>query len=211
MSREKDMSDRRPEGWTDGGSGRRRSWLWWTGAAAVAVLALPVLLIGIHIAGVTWGMSHWSQCAIRLPDGSGRVVFLQRLSNPIVAEFDRKVRLQTKAFPRTTLDVPMDTCGCQPLDVYWYPAEGRNGPHLRFKDPANEWVVDLRKGNVRRVDRRDDEVFFECYDWDPGSGFSQERGAAATRQTGSIARSRGRLLGSITCSAFGQSVRRPSR
>lgn len=95
----------------------------------------------------------WTRARIPLPDGSGSVTYMARLRKILCAEWDRKVRIDTKRFHGVMACVPFDTCGAWPVKVYWYSAANGRGPYLRFRDPLNEYLVDLKHGKTLYVVR----------------------------------------------------------
>lgn len=95
----------------------------------------------------------WEQVAIPLPDGSGSVYYMVQLQQSLCAEYDRKARVQTTRVHGKVHWLPMDTAGGSPVNVYWYPAERGRGPYLRFRDPLQEYLVDVSSGTTLLVVR----------------------------------------------------------
>lgn len=115
----------------------------------MAVLAAFVIL-AIWIAH---DFRVWQQCRIPLPNGYGSVIYMVRLNKILCAEYDRKIRVQTKSIHGRANWIPGDTAGCSPVNVYWYPAHGSKGPYLRFQDPMNEYLVDIHSGKALLIMR----------------------------------------------------------
>lgn len=120
----------------------------------VTVVAVAVILA----AWIGSGFVFWKQCRIPLPDGSGSVVYMAKLNRIMCAEWDRKVRLETKRFYGRDKWIPGDYGGADPVKVYWYPSKGNTGPYLRFSDPMWDYLVDLRRGTTLLAEYRRDSA-----------------------------------------------------
>jgi len=140
-------------------SDERKKWWRWPLRIGCGCLSIPVLLLALRILATVVAMNRWAGCEIRLPNGSGSVVFLQKLSHPIMAEFDRRVRFDTGVHRGVVAPLPMDTCGAQPINVYWISARGKMGPYLYMRDPIQDYLVDLKRGATRALAKEQGRVF----------------------------------------------------
>ena len=93
----------------------------------------------------------WVECAIPLPDPSYRLVFLERLIHPMVAEYDYMVRFRSPGLAEAEKPLPTNTGGRTEMNVYWYSSTGGGGPYLRLQDKDGESLVDFQKGRTRRL------------------------------------------------------------
>jgi hypothetical protein len=98
--------------------------------------------------------------AIGLPDGDGQIVFLIKPAHPFLAEYERKIRFETKAFPKLTKQIQIDPGGdTTHREVYWYAKRGEKGPYIKFFLPKNssdtfspeDFIIDLDKGKIYRI------------------------------------------------------------
>lgn len=119
-------------------------------------LHLVALGLGSLVASEFWGcfddfdraQQPWVQCAIELPDGSGQVVFMRRNAHPFLAEYDRRIRLETLSFGNVVRALPMNVGGRTKINVYWYPEYDSNGPFLSLKDHWGTYYIDLQRAVV---------------------------------------------------------------
>jgi hypothetical protein len=116
----------------------------------MTVIALFVLL-ALWIGS---GFVSWKHCTIPLPDGSGSVEYMARLSKTQHDVWDRKARIQLRSLPERFVWLPCD-CLEDPANVYWYRAEGEAGAYLRFQEPSWEYLVDLKHGRTLLVAREE--------------------------------------------------------
>ncbi|MHC4418830.1 MAG: DUF4190 domain-containing protein [Planctomycetota bacterium] len=90
----------------------------------------------------------WVECAIPLPDGSGQLLFMRRHIHPFMAEYDRKIRFETRAFNEISKPLPVNPGGRTKINVHWYPAGDGKGAFLQLKDRWGAYYLDLERGIV---------------------------------------------------------------
>jgi len=171
----------------------------------IAVAAVLLALVG----WIASGFIIWKRCRITLPDGSGTLVYMARLNKILCAEWDRQVRFETKRFHGRTRWVHGDGGGDAPINVYWYPAEGGTGPHLRLREPSVECFVDLKHGTTWLVKSREAGACYvgEMSSTFPKTGWTEDPTTGETVDTvdghpvrrleNRVAQSRGVYLGRI--------------
>ncbi|MGC9394095.1 MAG: hypothetical protein ACP5J4_04505 [Anaerolineae bacterium] len=137
----------------------RRWWPWIVaigcGAlACVMLVLLAVLAIGGGLAYLglrEWAQNQnweqadetWTEVAIPLPDDGGQVVFLRQSAHPVMAEYNRKLRLELTGQTPQVVEMPMNVGGRTFINVYWV-AEGVDGQAtLQLIDHWGMYVVDL--------------------------------------------------------------------
>ncbi len=192
---------------------RRRPFLRFAICAIIAIVVFPCLYLIAGQVVIAWAMTHWISTDIKLPDRSGHVKFMVQAKHHLVAEFDRQIRIETKSFPSTTLIAPIDGCGDTPVDVYWYPGNKQEGPYLRFVDPSQEYILDLKHGGIRQIARIDGHLYVgKCTDdlsrWEVGGGGDDnidfgDINSPVPKAYGLLAEGDGRYMGSITYSMLG--------
>ena len=91
------------------------------------------------------------ECPIDFPDGSGRIVFLRRITPPFISEYDRKIRLETPSFNKVARWLPTNTGGRTIIKVYWYERKNKEGPFLRLKDNFGEYLIDINRGVTKQI------------------------------------------------------------
>lgn len=87
----------------------------------------------------------WSECAVQLPNESGRVVLLRRCLHPLFAEYDRQIRFEVGDDPNTVCWLPTNCGGRTCINVYWYPANRAEGPYVKLRDSWGVYVLDLQR------------------------------------------------------------------
>jgi len=113
-------------------------------------------VVSYQISAEFWGQFEdfnkneqpWVECLIRLPDGSGQVVFMRRHAHPFLAEYDRKIRFETDSLKNVVQPLPMNTGGRTRINVYWYPESDSNGAFIRLRDRYGSYYLDLQRGVV---------------------------------------------------------------
>jgi hypothetical protein len=82
---------------------------------------------------------------------------MTRLNKILCAEYDRKVRFESKRFHGTEKWLPYEFNGADTVNIYWYPETKGKGPYLRFFDNTYEYLVDLKNGKTFLMQREDDD------------------------------------------------------
>lgn len=121
-------------------------------SACVCIAVLVMSVVGC----LSYGFVFWRQCIIPLPDGSGSIIYRARLSKVLCAEWVRTVCLEKHGVIGKPRWVPGDAGGADPVNVYWYRAQGGRGPYVRFRDPLSEYLVDVSDGSTYLLLRRSD-------------------------------------------------------
>ena len=101
----------------------------------------------------------WTECRIPLPEDYGDLVFLRRHIHPFLAEYDRKVRFETKLANGEEAWLMVNTGGLTRINVHWYPAEAGEGPWVKLQDHWGEHLADIGHGTTSTVFRVDGHTF----------------------------------------------------
>jgi hypothetical protein len=88
----------------------------------------------------------WQEYAIELPDGSGRIIFMRRHTHPFLAEYDRKIRFETKTLQGVIKPLRRNTGGKTKINVYYYERKNGEGPYLKLQDQYGHYRFDLGRG-----------------------------------------------------------------
>lgn len=137
----------------------RRWGLWVVGIgcgalACVMLVLLAVLAVGggLALLGLReWAQNQnweqadepWTEVAIPMPDDWGQVVFLRQSAHPVMAEYNRKLRLEPTGQTPQVVEMTMNVGGRTFINVYWV-AEGVDGhATLQLIDHWGMYVVDL--------------------------------------------------------------------
>lgn len=118
----------------------------------LVVLGVIILLAGIECHRIIRSINNfdkekqpWIECAIPLPDGYGTVTFLRRHIHPIMAEYSRKVRIETLDDEPAYCPLPINVGGRTLINVYWIDEKDDFGPLLLMRDHWGESLIDLAK------------------------------------------------------------------
>jgi hypothetical protein len=102
----------------------------------------------------------WIEVELPLPQGAeayGRVTFMRRAAHPVLAEYDRKLRVQPPDDPAQEIEMPMNVGGRTLINVYWI-EQGIDGqPTLQFIDHWGMVLLNLTEpsAGVTRLSRID--------------------------------------------------------
>ena len=137
-----------------------RRWWPWIVAIGCGVLAcvMLVLLAALAVGGRLaflglreWAQNQnweqadepWEEIAIPMPDSWGQVIFLRQSAHPVMAEYNRKLRLELPEQSPQVVEMPMNVGGRTLINVYWV-AEGIDDhATLQLIDHWGMYVVDL--------------------------------------------------------------------
>lgn len=152
-----------------------------------------------------------AKCMLTLPDGSGKVVYMQVL-RPKWSQGrwsgDRAVRLDTKGYKGVECRLISYAASKVKVGVYWYPGRNGSGPYLRLLDDGRESIVDLQRAVSRAVlvvnkrkyagDLRNDSSYSEeAYSRPFGRAEVYINGKQADDVTDTFGKDQGKYLGSI--------------
>ena len=143
-----------------------RRWLLWSILGCGGLLFVGALLSVIFVlwAGISfWRYAEnwdkkdepWVECAFDVPDSAVRVVFLRQHAHPFLAEYDRKIRLESPGKDPVTLDLPPNTGGQTMINVYRHTCLAEDGTELhalRLKGRHVNAIVDLREPRFLKKD-----------------------------------------------------------
>jgi hypothetical protein len=101
----------------------------------------------------------WESCSISLPQDQGVLLFMRRHSHPMLAEFDRKVRISVRNGPELVAKLPSNTGAQTKINVYWYPKTEKNGPFVRMCDRHGEYLFDLGASLAFRILRYGSQAY----------------------------------------------------
>jgi hypothetical protein len=155
-------------------------------AVAVGFFLYPPLgdVIKPYIRNVYTSMPLWISCNIPISPEHGTLVFLKKGVHPSVAKYEYKLRF-TKGSTTVERSLPFNSTGRVLVNIYWYPANQRGGPWIRFQDQEREYLVDIKKRHVSRVLRYKGRVF-------TGELSGSQEGTAVVESGGKIIASVGR-------------------
>jgi hypothetical protein len=102
----------------------------------------------------------WVECAIPLPGDLGRIVFMRRHIHPFLAEYDRKIRFETRSFSNMVKPLGLNCGGRTKINVYLYPAGNDKGPFVGLRDHLGAYYLDLQRGVVISIE---DEEFASVF------------------------------------------------
>lgn len=149
---------------------------------------------------------RWDECALDLPNGTGRLVLMRRPSPEKAGDYLRKVRIESPPAPQTA-PLPKSAEADARMNVYWYPTEGNRGALVRLRDREGEFVVTLRSRTTVRMLRIKGEAYAgEVVEGEYGFGWAESPDGKidasvgeqkAYRVRGRLADSPGQYLGRI--------------
>jgi len=123
-------------------------------------------------------------CTIPIPPEYGTLVFLRHGIHPSLSAYEYKLKF-TKASTTIERSLPSDSRSLTLVNTYWYPANPRGGPWVRFQHQEGEYVVDMKERKVSRVLRYKGHVF-------AGELSGDQEGVAIVESGGKILLSVGR-------------------
>ncbi len=154
---------------------QKTSWKWWQILAAscggiILILACTIIIgsiyltrqISRHVSGIMSGTppkknstpytissgSGFSECSLILPSGFNKLTYYYSLPNPYGKWGERSIKITDKS--GKSQEWPLPQCKIKNLKVgiYWYEAKNGVGPFIRFYDPGESAVLDLKKREV---------------------------------------------------------------
>lgn len=140
------------------------------------VALLPGLLFAWIAVSLLFSLSHmyyWSGCDFDLPNGAGKIVYEQILIHPMMPEFDRRLIIHNSKWKGKIVDLPMDTCGIDEINVYIYNDGAHDIKYVRMQDASDEYVFDMDKCLLYIITRAGGKTFISEYYKDgdyPGTG-----------------------------------------
>jgi hypothetical protein len=138
--------------------------------ALIVMIILVVIMIYGYLAlagslmfsGGDWNVEQepWVEVGFVLPNENGRVIFMIQTAHPVLAEYNRKIRIETIGKEPVTLSLPMNTGGDNIVNVYHFMGSSSSGEKmilLRLEDSLGEHIIDLEHGTFLE----DENTFFE--------------------------------------------------
>lgn len=95
----------------------------------------------------------WRATTIPRPDAGGALAFERKHIHPMLAEYERRLRLEQADGAAHRIELPPNYGGRTRINVYWHESSADAGPWLRLEDHVGRYVVDL--GGADLGDRED--------------------------------------------------------
>jgi len=97
-------------------------------------------------------------CSIPIPPEYGTLVYLRHGIHPSLTLYEYKLKF-IKGSTTVERPLPSNSRSLILVNTYWYPANQKGGPWVRFHDREGEYLIDIKQQKVSRVLRYKGRVF----------------------------------------------------